>query len=513
MKSHVQKYDAIIIGTGFGGAMTAYRLSKSGLKVLMLERGKDIKRMPENWNGEQALGFTNHYNFDWPFHVVAGGNNPIMGSNIAVGGQSVFYGGVSFRLREKDFDPPQEIITDSNAKWPIDYNDLEPYYSEAEELLNVSGDSDNDPTQPFRSKKFPQSVGILSDISKKVENSAKKLDLNPFHLPLAINYHGHSRNLCEYCTTCDSFACAVGAKNDLATMIIPKILSSGGKILTQHMVTKLNLNQDKIESVSVKDIKNDELFEFKADCIILSAGALSSPQILLSSDLAHMNPGNDIIGRYLMRHVNNIVFGIFPGKADKQNRFHKQLGIMDFYFGHKNYPHKKIGSLQQLQTPHPFYVQDAIKGRIGKLVSKAVSLITGLLTIAEDQPNYNNRIWIDKTNSGSDSMHKTSIIHNYSKRDEEVSKILSKEAIKILKGCGAIGHYTHNIKTFSHAVGTLRMGDSEKHSVLDSNCNFRGIKNLYVLDGSFMPTSGAVNPSLTISANALRVSDYILNKS
>lgn len=505
-------YDAIIIGSGFGGSMTAHQLVNAGKKVLMLERGNWVERSPKNWDFKGSLDLTPNYDKSSPIKVLAGGNKKIMGLYSCVGGPSVFYGGVAFRFREKDFLPDEDMVGDSSAEWPITYNNLEPYYTKAEKILNISGESGVDPTEPKRSSDFPQKAPPLADISQKVKSSAQQLGLNPFSLPLAINYQDNSRNTCQHCTTCDTFACAVSAKNDLATMVLPDLEAKGLEIKANQVVTRLVAKNKTIESVECFDKTTGEKRIFSAKTIILSAGSLGSPHILLASGLNELNPGGQVIGRYLMRHVNSIIFGIFPGTADKESRYHKQVAILDYYFGIPNSKKSlnKLGSLQQMPTPPGGLVENEVPGPVGKLLAKGVKLLSGLLAIAEDQPQFSNYFKVDFQQKDKYGLPQPLISHHYSKRDLAALKELTQPAKKIMKGAGALTHYVHNIRTFSHAVGTVRMGKNPETSALDANCQFRGLDNLFVVDGSFMPTSAAVNPSLTISANALRVGDFIL---
>ena len=504
-------FDAIVIGSGFGGSMTAYKLVNAGKKVLMIERGDWVKRGPENWEANQTLELTPQYDKNSALKVESGGNKPTMGQYSCVGGPSVYYGGVSFRFREEDFKPPQDITAESGAEWPIKYEDLETYYDEAERLLNISGEAGIDPTEPHRNQEFPQKTGELANVSQKIKASAQKLGLNPFHLPLAINYHDKTRKICQECTTCDTFACAINAKNDLATLIIPALIEKGMILRPNTIVTQLELSGSRVSGVKCKDKSNNEILNFSAEKVVLSAGAIGSPSLLLANELHKMNPGGQVIGRYLMRHLNAIIFGIYPGRADKEQRFHKQLAILDYYFGHPSMKTKltKVGSLQQIPTPNPAIVENEVPGFFGKLLGKAVTLLTGLLAIAEDQPQFTNGITVDHSVKDKYGLPQSVINHKYSSRDEEALKLLINPAKKIIAGTGAITHYVHHIRTFSHAVGTVRMGNDPKTTALDGNCKFRGLENLWVIDGSFMPTSAAVNPSLTIAANALRVGEQL----
>lgn len=504
-----QKYDAIVIGSGFGGSMTARQLVQAGMRVLMLERGDWVQRSPENWGLQGSIDLTPHYDKSSPLRVVAGGNKKVMGLYSCVGGPSVFYGGVSFRFRERDFEPQEEITTGSGAEWPLRYRDLEPYYTRAEGLLNISGETGVDPTEPPRSVPLPQGPGPLAGISRQVKGAAEQLGLRPFQLPLAINYADTSRNTCLQCTTCDTYACAISAKNDLPVMVLGGLIERGLTLRPNTVVTRLHAENGRIRRVEAVAKDTGEQLNFESDIVVLSAGALASPQLLLASGLQQFNPGGHVIGRYLMRHVNAIIFGIFPGQADKENRFHKQLAILDFYFGHPRASFGKLGSLQQMPTPPKGLVQNAVPGVLGKLLSQGVPLLTGLLAIAEDQPQYNNQLTIDPAQKDRFGLPQAVISHHYSKRDLAALDVLAGEAKKILKQAGALTHYVHHIRTFSHAVGTVRMGADPATSALDEYCRFRGVENLFVVDGSFMPTSAALNPSLTIAANALRVGEKI----
>lgn len=512
MKELNQVFDAIIIGSGFGGSMTAKKLVDAGKNVLMLERGDWVVRGPHNWERNGSIDLSPFYDKQLPYKVIKGGNKPAMGVYACVGGPSVFYGGVSFRFREDDFNPPQEIIGESGAEWPISYGDLSKYYDEAEKLLNIAGESGVDPTEPHRNIEFPQKPGRYAKISEKVKASAESLGLNPFHLPIAINYQDTNRNTCQNCTTCDTFACAVEAKNDLPTMLLNKLINKGMTLRANSTVAHINASGGKVNSLQCFDTKTKKQFEVRGNQIILSAGAMASPHLLLSSGLDDHNPAGNVIGRYLMRHTNSIVFGIYPGVADKELRFHKEVAILDYYFGHETieYPKHKLGSLQQVPTPPGGLVEHEAPKPLGKIAAKGVKLLTGLLAIAEDQPQFKNYLTVDKSKTGAFDMATPIVSHEYSTRDMAALKALTVKAKKIMKKTGALLTYTHNIKTFSHAVGTVRMGKDPKTSPLDEYCNFRGIENLSVVDGAFMPTSAAVNPSLTISANALRVGDYLL---
>lgn len=506
-------YDAIIIGSGFGGAMTAHVLVNAGWRVLMLERGDWVPRGPHNWAADASVDLTPYYSTETPYRVLAGGNRKIMGGYNCVGGPSVFYGAVSMRLREADFEPAPEIIGDSGAEWPFRYADLEPYYSRAENILNIAGEAGQDPTEPQRSSAYPQSLNGLSQTSQKIQAAAKRLGYRPFRLPLAINYSNqNNQQACVACNTCDTFACAISAKNDITTRVLPELIKKGMELKANAVALKLVPVKNRLVGVEYFDKTTGEIVREEADTFILSAGALASPHLLLASGLEKFNPGGHIIGRYLTRHCNAIAFGFFPKKHPVE--FQKQLGIHDFYFGHPSIkkPVGKLGSMQQLQTPPIGLVHKIVPPPFGQILGLGVPHLTGLLVMAEDQPRYDNRVEIDPTQRDRFGLPQLLITHRYTRRDYAARDALLAKAKKILKAAGAWFCYVHHIKTFSHAVGTVRIGRDPRTSVLDPFCQFRGLENLYVIDGSFMPISGGLNPSLTISANALRVGEFLVNR-
>ena len=477
-----ERYDAIVIGSGFGGAMAAHVLVDAGWSVLMLERGDWVARGPDNWASEGVGPLTPHYsNEARTFHCV--------------GGPSVFYGGVAFRFRARDFAHTPEIAGDSDACWPWSYRDLEPYYTEGEQLLGVAGTAGADPTESERTAPYPQRPAALAPVSVRIAHAARELGCRPFPLPLAINHSQDSgRRRCVGCGTCDGFACAIGAKNDLATVVLRPLMRRGLELRANTLVTRLVATHGRVTGVIAADRDTGRTTTLQAGAVVLAAGALASPRLLLASGLCPLNAAGHLVGRYLMRHYNEIVFGIFPKPPNPGGGFHKQLAIHDYYFGHPSIPTPlgKLGGIQQLATPPVGLVRAQLPRLLGPVLAPWVNHLTGLLTIAEDQPRYENRVALD------------GVIHRYSDRDVAASRALAGRARAILRRAGAWAFYRHRIETFSHAVGTVRAGVDPATSPLDEDCRFRGLDNLWVVDGSVMPTSAGVNPSLTIAAIALR---------
>lgn len=501
-------YDAVVIGSGFGGALAAHELVRSGHRVALLERGDWIERGPQNW-GPRAFGpMTPAYSMDAPYRALAGGEKDLVGAFHCVGGPSVFYGGASLRFRAEDFEPHPEIAGESRAEWPYRYPEIEEWYSHAERVIGVAGELGEDPTEPWHSTKYPQLPGALAPTSRRIAQAARRLGLHPSRLPLAFN-HGRSggRAPCAACPNCDGFACAIGAKNDLATAVLPNLMRQGLELRPNTVAVKLVVKGRSVVAVECIDRHTRQPVRYEARTFILAAGALASPHLLLASGLEALNPAGRFVGRFLMRHFNAVVMGLFPRKPDTERQFHKQILIHDYYFGHPSVlePLGKLGSIQQIVTPPAELVKQYLPRGVGSLAASGLPNVTGLLVIAEDQPQEQNHVALDLSKRDSFGLPELQITHRYSPRDEQAGRVLVLKAKAILHGAGAIATYVQPILSFSHAVGTVRMGIDPETSPLDASGLFRGLDNLHVTDASSFPTSAGVNPSLTIAANALRV--------
>jgi choline dehydrogenase-like flavoprotein len=504
-------WDAIVIGSGFGGALAAHALVIAGQRVLMLERGGWVARGPQNWDASGVGLTTPHYTTETPYVVMSGGRRYRAGSWHCVGGQSVFYGGASFRFRERDFEPNADIVGDSGAEWPFGYERIESYYSRAEQLLGVAGEAGTDPTEPRRSIPYPQRPAPLSRTAGVIADAATRLGLRPFRIPLAIAYEGgDGRRACVRCGTCDGYACAAEAKNDIATAIIPRLTQLGMTLRPNTVCVRLVRDGSRIVAVECVDRVTAERCTLTATRFVLAAGALATPHLLLASKLDSCSPARGSVGRYLMRHRNAVVFGVYARQPNPERVFDKQIAIHDFYSGDSgsDAPTRTLGGIQQLTPPvglvrahMPFIVRDP--------AATLVSHATGLLVIAEDQPRRENGVTLDWTNSDRFGLPRLHVTHAHTERDEAAAAALVIHAKRILREAGARITYVHPIETFSHALGTVRMGNDPRTAPLDEHGRFRGLDNLYVVDASALPRAAGLNPSLTIAANALRIGVHL----
>lgn len=495
---HNQLFDVAVIGSGFGGATAAYALSNAGLKTILIERGSWAARDQRDWDAKEIL-VDKRYKSNSPLLVKQYQRQPEFDyPNEVVGGMSIFYGGAAIRLRQTDF-----------TEWPIVYSDLEEYYKKAESLYEVHGIPNCDPFEPPRSSDFEFATPELTKPAHRIYLAAKKLGYRPFPLPLAINYHNQSRPICSNCFTCDGFPCKTEAKNDTTTTALKKSSPSHLKIYTGLIANKLLSKDNIITGLECIKQETKEKFNISAKLFVISAGAIQSPALLLRSDIQKYDQSNSL-GRYLMRHCNGIVGAVFPYKINPENTNHKQVGITHFYEDMREISGKAVGIIQDMCMPPREAVKHFAPKGLGQISSLLSSYIQSLICIAEDTPQFENKVSLN-TKIDTFGIPLININHSYSKDDYQRRNYLMKQAKIILRNAGSLVRQAKEIDSFSHAVGTVRFGNSPNTSVLDKTCRANGIKNLFVLDGSFMPTSGGVNPSLTIAANSLRVSDYIID--
>jgi choline dehydrogenase-like flavoprotein len=491
-------YEAIIIGSGFGGAGVAHELTKAGIKTLMLERGTWANRDDDDWNPEKIILQSRYWGPE-PLYVKqnhASGFKPIP-VNEVVGGASVFYGGASMRFREKDF-----------ANWPLSYSALEPYYSLAEKILDTHGHAGADPFEPPRSSAFPYPAIPYNPPAARIFQAAAKLGFRPFPVPLSLNHTNKEKPICLQCNTCDDYPCKIEAKGDAASRIILQLNSKFFTLNTETQVTRLIEQDGRIIGVEYFDRKTKEINVVKAKLFILSAGALWSPGILKYSFPDRADAAFDFVGKYLMRHCNGIQSAVFPFQTNPTQIFHKQIAITHFYEDLRQELNTSVGVIQDIYTPSRNVVKAFVPTGLKTVAGCFANYIQSLLCIAEDEPQAANGIRLS-TEPGAFGFPRLEVFHSYSANDYQRRDYLLTKAQRILRKAGGLITRSTSLDSFSHAVGTVRFGNAPAQGALDPFCRLYGTQNLFVLDASFMPTSSGVNPSLTILANSLRVGHYL----
>ncbi len=505
-------YDIIIIGTGAGGGTILHKLKDSGKKILVLERGTFMPQEKENWDTEEVFRKERYHTKEvWKTN---GDEDLHPGTGYWVGGNTKVYGAALLRLREKDFEEIQHAGGISR-EWPLKYKDFEPYYTEAEKLFQVHGKMGLDPTDPYRSEEYPYKEVSHEPRIQELHDDLVKEGVNPFYIPLGVklNESDAIKSACIRCNTCDGFPCLLHAKSDAdINCVRPSTAFENVTLLTNAKVIRLNTNVSGNEILSVDVEIVTELNQFTADIFILSAGAINSAVVLLNSaNDAHPNGmanKSSQVGRNFMKHNSMAMIGI----STKPNPtvFQKTLAINDYYWGDEEFKFP-MGHIQLLGKSNkemisadaPFITPGFV---LGEMVTHSIDWwMTG-----EDLADPDNRVSV--IDGKIHLEYKENNLEGFERLVDKLKKIL----YRIDSGYSFLPHslyFTKNIPlaAVGHQCGTARFGNNENTSVLDINCKAHEINNLYVVDGSFFPSSGAVNPSLTIIANALRVGDHLLS--
>jgi choline dehydrogenase-like flavoprotein len=514
-------YDVIIIGTGAGGGTLAYKLAPSGKRILLLERGSYVPREQDNWS-TRAVNIDARYNTTEKWRDEEGKElHPH--TNYWVGGNTKFYGAALFRLRERDFGELKHHGGVSPA-WPISYDELEPYYLEAERLYNVHGQRGEDPTEPQASGPYAHPAVSHEPRIQKLSDDFAAAGLKPFHVPLGImlDEKNPRTSKCIRCGTCDGHPCLVSAKSDAQVCAVdPALQYPNVTMMTDAYVQRLETNTSGREISKVIVERNGSTEELSADIVVSSCGAINSAALLLrSANEKHprgLANGSDVVGRHYMGHINSVVMAI--SKCPNPTVFQKTLAVNDFYFGSQDFsfPMGHISFVGKLDAITLSEGAPAIApGWSLELMAKH-SLDFWLTS--EDLPDPNNRVTLNS---------KGEIVLSYTPNNEESHKQLIRKLEHTMKNfhCSVHGSECHHglfsrnlylgqripLAGVAHQNGTIRFGNDPQTSALDRNCKAHEIDNLYVVDGSFFPSSGAVNPALTIMANALRVGDHLLDR-
>jgi choline dehydrogenase-like flavoprotein len=296
----------------------------------------------------------------------------------------------------------------------------------------------------------------------------------------------------------------VEAKNDLATMILPSLVRQGMTLRTNTVCVRLVRTGSRIRGVECVNTLTGERETILGSQVLLAAGSLATPHLLLASNLTAVSTAPQAIGRFLTRHRNEFVLGLHPRLTNPEGVFDKHVAIFDQY--------ESAGCIQQMTMPVAL-VQAALPWFMRAPASISLARGIGLLAIAEDQPRQSNGVSIDWSSVDRFGLPLLRVHHRYTARDEAAVAQLVRLALRIQREAGAWFSVVQPVKTFSHALGTVRMGKDPTTSPLDELGRFRGLDNLFVVDGSVMPRSGGVNPSLTIAANALRVGAHVARPS
>jgi len=505
-------YDIIIIGTGAGGGTLLHKLKDSGKKILVLERGGFLPREKENWQSIEVFQRERYHTKEiWK---TAENRDLHPGTGYWVGGNTKVYGAALFRLREKDFETLQHAGGIS-PQWPLSYQDFEPYYTEAEKLYCVHGQMGLDPTEPHRSGSYPFPPISHEPRIQELHDGLVAKGFRPFYMPMGVklNESDPLNSECIRCNTCDGFPCLLHAKSDAdINCVRPALKNNNVTLLIEAKVERLVTNAAGNEIDYIEVSHQQETLKFKAPIVVSACGAINSAALLLkSANDKHPNGlanRSGQLGRNLMKHLSAAMLGI----STKVNptKFQKTLAVNDYYFGSADYAFP-MGHIQllgksdkdQISPDAPFFTP-------GKALNEMASHSIDWWFTGEDLPAAENRVTVkdgqihlDYSENNTEGFHRLIHIWKQVLRELDSGDDLLPHSIYLSKDIPLAG--------VAHQAGTLHFGKDPAQSVLDINCKTHEIENLYVVDGSFFPSIGAVNPSLTIMANALRVGDHLLS--
>ncbi|MGH8306902.1 MAG: GMC oxidoreductase [Gammaproteobacteria bacterium] len=513
-----QHYDLVVIGSGPGGAALAQRLAPTGKRILILERGDYLPRSVDNWNSHKVFveGIYQAPEAWYDKH----GKTFHPGLHYYVGGNSKMYGAALFRLRERDFEAVRHADGVS-PEWPLKYDVFEPWYAQAEALFHVHGARGEDPTEPPASGPYPYPALIHEPRMQRLSDSFTREGLHPFHMPIGIlldEIDGKATPTSIGFRTpyFDGYPSPLNSKADAQVICVDPMLAAHKNVtlLTNAYVSRLDTNASGRSVTAVNVQHNGDTDRYSADIVVVACGALSSALLLLrSANDKHprgLANGSDQVGRNYMRHNQSVLMAL--SREPNETVFQKTLAVSDFYFRADDWEYP-LGLIQMTGKSHA----DTIRGEalpswlewLPKMPFEQMARHSlDFWLSSEDLPRPENRIRYQGDR----------VILDQTDNNMEAHRHLKKKLEALLDAAEAHPHLIERklylgkdipVGGTAHQAGTARFGTDPKTSVLDLNCKAHELDNLYITDASFFPSISAVNPTLTIIANALRVADHL----
>jgi choline dehydrogenase-like flavoprotein len=511
-------YDVIVIGSGAGGGTLVRHLASSGRRVLLLERGDWLAREPQNWSAHDVFVDNRYVSPDTWYDERGKAFQPQV--HYFVGGATKLYGAALYRLRPEDFGDLRHHDGLSPA-WPITYDELEPYYTRAEQLYQVHGNHGEDPTEGPASAPYPWPAVSHEPRIQQLSDDLEALGRHPFHAPCGVMLDEANPpfSACVRSATCDGFPCLMHAKCDAEVLgVRPALEHANVTLLVNAEAVRLETDAAGTSVTGVVVARDGGQETFTGDLVVVSCGAANSAKLLLASASdahpAGLANGSDQVGRNYMFHASQAVLAL--SKEPNDTVFQKTLGLNDFYFGTDDvdYPLGNIqmvgkSSAEMYRGEKPLQTRLAPQRTLDEVARHAVDFWLS----TEDLPRAENRVSLRPDGAVSLAYRAT---------NDVPKKRLLHELKSMLGHLGM--HPDHLIPRHAylkndipvagcaHQAGTVRFGADPASSVLDATCRAHEVDNLYVVDTSCFPSIGAVNPALTAMANALRVGEHLLER-
>jgi choline dehydrogenase-like flavoprotein len=497
-----ERPDIVIVGSGIGGATIAAGLAPTGARILILERGE---RLPQRLENRDARAIFRRGFFRPDETWFDGQGNPFQpGNYYNVGGNSKFFGAVLCRFRREDF-LAMEHQDGTSPAWPFDYDEIEPWYTRAEQLYQVRGDATQDPTEPFHSAPYPQPPVPDEGPVAAVREKLAAMGLNPYALPLAIDL---DRWLANGQTPWDGYPDSIsGGKLDAESMALAEALRHPNvTLLTGARLRRLVTAADGVKIDSVVYEQGGKCHDLRAPLFILSAGAIQSAALLLASSSADHPQGlansSGQVGRNFMNHNATAVVAVDP-RFRNTAIYQKSFGLNDYYLSDgKGGP--PLGNVQLLGRMGGAILKSGMPLVPEAILQLLANLGIDFYAMSEDLPSPDNRVRVSgdrltlewkKTNLAAHEQLVATLKQHL--RDTGFPFVFAKPFDK---------------RTPSHQCGTVRMGKDPRDAPLDPFCRAYDHPNLFVVDASFFPSSAALNPALTIAAQALRVAEHLASE-
>lgn len=492
--------DVLIVGSGMGGSTLAWALRRSGRRVLVVERGGHLPRERENSDLSEVYLRGRYKNAEtWYDDSTGAPFTP--GVYYWVGGNTKVYGACLPRFRVSDFAATRQLDGVSR-RWPFSYDELEPYYAKAEELYRVRGRLAEDPTEPAHSTPYPYPALEHEPMIARLARSLKSQGLHPFHMANGMALESASDR--ASCATCDGAPCQTGRKSDAENCALSQALGSPHVSLeTGIRIDTLETSADGRRIAAAVGTRGDRPVRIIARTYVLAAGAVNSAVILLRST-NHAHPrgvanSSGLVGRNYMVHNSTFFMAIDPLRRN-DTQWQKTLGINDWYEAGGNVTNP-LGNVQMLGKLRAPMLKAAKPWVPAWFLRWMTDHSVDFYLTTEDLPDPENRVTLVDGR-----------IHiRWSRNQRAAHRELVRRMRKAVHRAGFpfVATQRMGIETNSHQCGTAVAGDDPRSSVLNRDCRAHDVSNLWVVDSSFFPSSAALNPALTIAANALRVAPSI----